>query len=174
MNSDINGLIGERISRPNAKKFVAGRGRYTDDLQLPRMVHAAFLRSPHPHAKIGNIDTSKAEGLEGVVFVLTGRALSEICTPWQGGAAHIASLRVHDQHPMAVDVARWQGEPVAVAVATSRPIAVFTSTWRVEIAGQLPNTLQKSFHHYVYTATHKNKSSKHYERAFGTLRVIPR
>ncbi|PPR09764.1 MAG: Caffeine dehydrogenase subunit alpha [Alphaproteobacteria bacterium MarineAlpha11_Bin1] len=123
MNSDINGLIGERISRPNAKKFVAGRGRYTDDLQLPRMVHAAFLRSPHPHAKIGNIDTSKAEGLEGVVFVLTGRALSEICTPWQGGAAHIASLRVHDQHPMAVDVARWQGEPVAVAVATSRPIA---------------------------------------------------
>lgn len=87
------------------------------------MVHAAFLRSPHPHAKIGKIDTGRARQLDGVVHVMTGRQLSQICAPWQGGAAHIPSLRVHDQYPMAVDTVRWQGEPVAVAVATSRAIA---------------------------------------------------
>ena len=123
MTSEQEGLIGKRISRPNARRLVVGRGRYSDDLQLPRMVHAAFLRSPHPHAKIVSIDTSRAKALDGVVHVMTGRELSRICTPWQGGAAHIPSLRVHDQHPMAVDTARWQGEPVAVAVATNRAVA---------------------------------------------------
>ncbi|NBP71999.1 MAG: xanthine dehydrogenase family protein molybdopterin-binding subunit [Alphaproteobacteria bacterium] len=123
MTTDNEGLIGKRVSRPNAKRLVAGRGRYADDLQLPRMVHAAFLRSPHPHARIVSIDTDAAKRLHGVVYVMTGRELAEICTPWQGGAAHIPSLRGHDQYPMAVDVARWQGEPVAVAVATSRAVA---------------------------------------------------
>ncbi|MGB0629156.1 MAG: xanthine dehydrogenase family protein molybdopterin-binding subunit [Alphaproteobacteria bacterium] len=123
MTSDNDGLIGKRVSRPNARRLVAGRGRYADDLQLPRMVHAAFLRSPHPHARIKAIDTAQAERLDGVVHVMTGQDLAVICSPWQGGAAHIPSLRVHDQHPMAVDTVRWQGEPVAVAVATSRAIA---------------------------------------------------
>jgi len=123
VTTDNEGLIGKRVSRPNAKRLVAGRGRYADDLQLPRMVHAAFLRSPHPHARIVSIDTDTAKRLDGVVHVMTGRELAEICTPWQGGAAHIPSLRGHDQYPMAVDVARWQGEPVAVAVATSRAVA---------------------------------------------------
>lgn len=123
MSSESHGLIGKRISRPNARRLAAGRGRYADDLQLPRMVHAAFLRSPHPHATIKDIDTASAKRLDGVVHVMTGREFAEICTPWQGGAAHIPSLRAHDQYPMAVDTARWQGEPVAVVVATSRAIA---------------------------------------------------
>ena len=62
------------------------------------MVHAAFLRSPHPHANIVSIGV-RAKALDGVVHVMTGRELSKICTPWQGGATHIPSLRVHDQHP---------------------------------------------------------------------------
>ena len=123
MDTSSDGLIGKRVSRPNARRLATGRGRYADDMQLPRMLHAAFLRSPYPHAKIGAIDTDAAKSLAGVVHVMTGAELAEICTPWTGGAAHIPSLRVHDQYPMAVDVARWQGEPVALVVAASRAIA---------------------------------------------------
>ena len=55
-------------------------------------------------------------------FVMTGRELSKICTPWQGGATHIRPGCMTG-NPMAVDTARWQGEPVAVAVATNRAVA---------------------------------------------------
>ena len=47
-----NSYIGRSVSRPNAKRLLAGRGRYVTDLQLPRMLHAAFFRSPHAHARI--------------------------------------------------------------------------------------------------------------------------
>ena len=117
------GLIGRRVSRPNARRLVAGRGRYSDDIQLPRMVHVAFSRSPHPHARIESIDKSAATGAEGVVAVLTGAELARLCTPWTGGAAHIPSLRSPEQHAMAVDIVRWQGEPVVAVVATSRALA---------------------------------------------------
>lgn len=123
MTAGNNGLIGKRVSRPNAKRLVAGRGRYADDVQLPRMVHAAFARSPHPHARIRSIDKTAAQACDGVLHVLTGAEFAEICMPWSGGAAHIPSLRAPDQYPMAVDVARWQGEPVAAVVATSRALA---------------------------------------------------
>ena len=123
MVSEGNGLIGSPVSRPNAKRLVVGRGCYTDDMRLPRMLHAAFLRSPHPHAQIVSIDTAAASALDGVLYVMTGRELAKICTPWQGGAAHIPSLRTHDQHAMAVDITRWQGEPVAAVAAVTRSIA---------------------------------------------------
>ena len=100
------GLIGRRVSRPNARRLVAGRGRYSDDIQLPRMVHVAFSRSPHPHARIESIDKSAATRAEGVVAVLTGAELARLCTPWTGGAAHIPSLRSPEQHAMAVDIVR--------------------------------------------------------------------
>ncbi|MDE0796364.1 MAG: xanthine dehydrogenase family protein molybdopterin-binding subunit [Alphaproteobacteria bacterium] len=118
-----NGLIGKRVSRPNAKRLVAGRGRYSDDIQLPRMVHVAFARSPHPHARIVSIDKTAAIKAEGVVAILTGAELAILCTPWTGGAAHIPSLRSPEQHAMAIDIVRWQGEPVAAVVAMSRALA---------------------------------------------------
>ena len=123
MDSDDTGLIGRRLSRPNAKRLVAGRGRYSDDIQLPRMVHVAFSRSPHPHARILSIDKTAATEAGGIVAVLTGVELARLCTPWTGGAAHIPSLRSPEQHAMAIDIVRWQGEPVVAVVATSRALA---------------------------------------------------
>lgn len=123
MGGNDEGLIGKGVSRPNAKRLVAGRGRYADDIQLPRMVHVAFVRSPHPHAHIQSIDTAAARASDGVVAVMTGAELARICRPWSGGAAHIPSLRSPEQHAMAVDVVKWQGEPVAAVVATSRALA---------------------------------------------------
>jgi|MEHZ01.6.fsa_nt_MEHZ011663234.1_3 carbon-monoxide dehydrogenase large subunit len=123
MDGNDEGLIGKRVSRPNAKRLVAGRGRYADDIQLPRMVHVAFARSPHPHARIESIDPTAARASDGVVMVMTGAELAGMCQPWTGGAAHLPSLRSPEQHAIAVDVARWQGEPVAAVVATSRALA---------------------------------------------------
>ena len=47
-----NSYIGKSVPRPNARKLVEGRGQYVDDIVLPRMVHVAFVRSPHAHARI--------------------------------------------------------------------------------------------------------------------------
>ncbi len=55
-----NSYVGRSVSRLGARRAVAGRGTYTDDISLPRMVHAAFVRSPYAHAKIVHIDTSAA------------------------------------------------------------------------------------------------------------------
>jgi aerobic carbon-monoxide dehydrogenase large subunit len=59
---------------------VAGRGRYTDDVSLPRMLHAAFLRSPFAHARILAIDTAGARVQPGVALVTTGAELATLCT----------------------------------------------------------------------------------------------
>ena len=55
-----NSYVGRTLSRVGARRAVAGRGTYTDDMSLPRMLHAAFLRSPHAHARIARIETSAA------------------------------------------------------------------------------------------------------------------
>ena len=80
-----NSYVGRALSRPGARRAVAGRGKYTDDILLPRTVHAAFVRSPYPHARIGAIETAAAERQPGVVLVMTGARLAELCTgPWIG------------------------------------------------------------------------------------------
>ena len=115
-----DGLIGKSLRRPNARRLVWGRGRYTDDLQFPRMAHVAFVRSPHAHARILGIESAAAAERPGVVRIVTGGDMAEICRPWSGTAAHLPALKSPPQYPLAVDVARWQGEPVAAVVAESR------------------------------------------------------
>lgn len=120
---DSDGPVGRPAWRREAQRLVAGRGRYVDDLQLPRMVHAAFLRSPHPHARICAVRTTEAAAAPGVVLVATGAELARVCAPWSGGAAHLPALRAPEQHALGVEVARWQGEPVAAVVAETRAAA---------------------------------------------------
>ncbi len=108
------------MPRPNARRLLAGRGTFVDDLRLPRMVHAAFLRSPHAHARIRSIDISRAAAAPGVVRVVTGQEMAQRVTPWVGVLAHLKGLKSAPQYPLAVERATWQGEPVAVVVARSR------------------------------------------------------
>jgi carbon-monoxide dehydrogenase large subunit len=60
-------MVGARVARKEDKRFITGRGRYTDDMTVPNMCYAAFVRSPHAHAKIGTIDSSAAAGMPGVI-----------------------------------------------------------------------------------------------------------
>lgn len=107
-----NSYIGKTVPRPNAAKLVQGRGRYVDDIQLPRMVHVAYVRSPFAHAKITGIDAEEAKGVKGVLRVFTGADLAEVCTPWVAVLAHLKGLKSPPEHPLAIDRACWVGEPV--------------------------------------------------------------
>lgn len=115
-----NSYIGRSVPRPNARRLVAGRGSYVDDLRLPRMAHVAFLRSPHAHARIGAIEAEAAKRAPGVIRVVTGAELAQHCTPWIGVLHHLKGLKSAPQHALAVDRACWQGEPCVAVVARSR------------------------------------------------------
>jgi carbon-monoxide dehydrogenase large subunit len=115
-----NSYIGRSVPRPNVRRLAQGRGTYVDDISLPRMTHAAFVRSPHAHARIDSIDTAKAKAAPGVVAVVTGAELAEHHTPWVGVLSHLEGLKSAPQYAMPVDCARWQGEAVVAVVAETR------------------------------------------------------
>ena len=114
--------IGKSIPRSDASRLLRGKGHYVDDIQLPRMVHAVFLRAPHAHAKIISIDIKEAEKAKGVIAIYTGNDIAKHVEPYVGVLSHLPGLRSPAQYPLAVDVARWQGEPVAVVVCSSRAL----------------------------------------------------
>ncbi|HWP38589.1 MAG TPA: molybdopterin cofactor-binding domain-containing protein [Gemmatimonadales bacterium] len=107
-------VVGRAHRRVDAAAKVTGATRFADDLVLPRMLYARLLRSPHPHARIVRVDTSRAAALRGVKAVLTGRDLP---TPF--GILPVSQ----DEHALAVDKVRYVGDPVAAVAATSEDIA---------------------------------------------------
>lgn len=113
-------FIGQRLARKEDRRLVIGKGRFTDDIQVPGMLHAAFVRSPYAHARIKSIDTTAALQLPGVVAVVTGRELVEFTAPFvcqQEGAASM------EMDALPVDKARFAGDPVACVVAVDRYVA---------------------------------------------------
>src|SRR6202171_5186627 len=84
------------------------------------MVHAAFVRSPHAHARIKNIATAEAKKAPGAVAVVTGAELAKVITPWVGVLTHLKGIKSAPQHAIAVDRACWQGEAVCAVVAKTR------------------------------------------------------
>ena len=118
-----NSYIGKSVPRPNAAKLVEGRGQYVDDVLLPRLLHVAFVRSPHAHAKIGNLDASAASRLPGVRRLFTGSELAQHCEPWVAVLAHLKGMKSAPQLPLPLERATWVGEAVAAVVADSRAVA---------------------------------------------------
>lgn len=118
-----NSYIGRSVPRPDAKRLVEGQGSYVDDIQLPRMTHAAFVRSPYAYADIVSIDTSDAKALKGVVAVFTADDINSQVIPYVGTLTHLQGLRSPAQMPLADKVVHWQGEPIVIVVAHSRAIA---------------------------------------------------
>ena len=76
--------VGSRVRRVEDRRLLTGRGRYVDDIFVDGMAHAAFLRSPHPHAIIRDIEPGGAESLDGVLLVLTGRDMKRLTNPFMG------------------------------------------------------------------------------------------
>ncbi|HET7672366.1 MAG TPA: xanthine dehydrogenase family protein molybdopterin-binding subunit [Burkholderiales bacterium] len=117
------GVIGRAIPRSHARRLAAGRGAYTDDLRFPRLLHAAFLRSPYAHARIARLDLSKVLEGEGVFAAYGGRDLAAVCRPWQTKLATWPQHQSPPQPPLAESEAMWQGQPVAIVLAASRALA---------------------------------------------------
>ncbi len=115
-----NSYIGRSVPRPNLARLTAGRGQYVSDVVLPRMVHVAFVRSPHAHARIKHIEAAQAKKAPGVVAVVTGAELAKVITPWVGVLTHLKGIKSAPQHAIAVERACWQGEAVCAVVARTR------------------------------------------------------
>src|ERR1700678_2161666 len=118
-----NSYIGKSVPRPNLDRLLQGRGLYVSDLELPRMTHVVFVRSPYAHAKIVAIDTSAPKKMPGVIAVVTGEELVEVITPWVGVLSHLKGLKSAPQRAIAINRVCWQGEAVAAVIATSRATA---------------------------------------------------
>ena len=115
-----NSYIGRSVPRPNLARLTQGRGQYVSDVALPRMVHVAYLRSPHAHARIKSIGAEAARQAAGVVAVVTGAELAKVITPWVGVLTHLKGIKSAPQHAIAVERACWQGEAVCAVVARTR------------------------------------------------------
>jgi CO/xanthine dehydrogenase Mo-binding subunit len=110
--------IGKGIKRREDPALLTGEATYTNDIELPAMLHAAVLRSPYAHARIASIDTSAAKKLPGVYAVLTGREAAEIIDPVPAFCAEPVVERA-----IALEKVRYAGEAVVAVAAESRYIA---------------------------------------------------
>ncbi|MBV6449678.1 MAG: Caffeine dehydrogenase subunit alpha [Anaerolineales bacterium] len=119
--------FGERIKRNEDPRLLTGQGLYVDDVDLPNMLHVAFLRSPYAHAKINRIDVSQALQRAGVVAAYTAHDLGDY---WKPGPLLVSPPPVKDivfnektQVPLAKDKVKFAGEPIVMVIAESRYIA---------------------------------------------------
>lgn len=115
--------VGASVKRPDDPRLLTGRGRFVDDVVLPRMVHVVLVRSPHPHARITRLDVDGARRAPGVAAVLTGVEVARLCRPYRGILLHYKGMKTGAMLPLAVDRVRCVGEPVAAVAAGDRAAA---------------------------------------------------
>ena len=114
--------IGASVLRKEDRRFITGKSRYTDDIKLQGMTHAAFVRSPHAHARIKSVGTAEAKAAPGVVAVLAGADLADdrigglICG-WLIHSKDGSPMKAGAHPAIAKDVARYVGDIVAVVIA---------------------------------------------------------
>jgi carbon-monoxide dehydrogenase large subunit len=114
-------LVGASVPRVEDPRLLRGRGHFVDDAQPPGLRHAAFVRSPHAHARVVGIDASAARALLGVDTVLTAAELDGVVGVMRGAGPE--GLHSPSFGPLATDRVRFVGDPVAIVVAESRAVA---------------------------------------------------
>ncbi|HMC39977.1 MAG TPA: xanthine dehydrogenase family protein molybdopterin-binding subunit [Acidimicrobiales bacterium] len=115
---------GASVKRSEDPRILTGSGLYIDDVRLPGMLHAAFVRSPFAHARITRVDAGEARQAPGVVLVMTGAELEETIVPGPGLAGMFAGgAPVAAFSQLATDKVRLVGDPVVLVVAESRYLA---------------------------------------------------
>ncbi len=120
--------IGASVRRREDKRFLTGSGRYTDDIVQPNQAYAAFVRSPHAHARVKGLDTSAAEAIDGVIAVLnghqlTGDGIGNIITGWAITSKDGTPMKIGAWSALATDKVRYVGDAIAVVVAETDAIA---------------------------------------------------
>jgi carbon-monoxide dehydrogenase large subunit len=120
--SIVGRYVGSSVTRVEDDRLLVGNGRYIADIDLPGLLHAAFLRSSEPHAVITSIDAGAARRLPGVRAVITGEEMQRITNPMLN-VGMLDGLYAPLYWPLAVDRVRMVGDPVAIVVAESRYVA---------------------------------------------------
>jgi carbon-monoxide dehydrogenase large subunit len=120
-----NDGIGDRVLRKEDKRFITGRGRYTDDINMSGVQHAVFVRSPHAHARIKSIDVAEAKAAPGVADVLTGGDLAadkvgNIICGWMIHSKDGSPMKAGVHPALAKDTVRYVGDAVAIVIAATR------------------------------------------------------
>src|SRR6476661_1858790 len=118
-----NKWIGQRTIRPDGVDKVTGRAAYAADTNMPGMIWGKVLRSPHAHARIKKIDTSKAEAMPGVKAVITSKDIVDFPIDKGPVMLGIQDMRWMCRNVMARDKALFHGHPVAAVAADSQAIA---------------------------------------------------
>lgn len=119
--------FGKPITRNEDPRLLTGRALFVDDVDIPGMCHAAFVRSQHAHGRIVSIDTSQAREMPGVIAIFTAADLGDY---WKPGPLLVSPPPIErlvfnqrTQVPLAKDKVRHVGEPIALVIAESRYIA---------------------------------------------------
>jgi carbon-monoxide dehydrogenase large subunit len=117
--------IGARVPRKEDKRFLTGKGKYTDDMKLAGMTAAQFVRSPHAHANIKGIDTKAALAMPGVVAVLTGAELvadkvGNLICGWMIHSKDGTPMKMGQWRAMEPERVRYVGQAVAVVIADTK------------------------------------------------------
>ncbi len=121
-------VFGKRIARLEDSRLLTGQAQFIDDIEIPGMLHAAFLRSDYAHARIKSIDISAAMQRPGVVAVYTAKDFGDF---WKPGPLQVpppsaipgAVFNSRTLVPIAKDKVRFSGEPLALIIAENRYIA---------------------------------------------------
>jgi len=108
------------VKRIEDGPLLRGRGRFVDDRRPPRLLHLAFVRSPHAAARLLAVDAAAARSARGVAGVLTGAEAASLVEPWRGMLGHYPGMKSGAQLPLVTDRARFAGEPVVAVAASSR------------------------------------------------------
>jgi len=114
------GFVGRALRRTEDARFLTGRGRFVDDVTAPDTLHLAVLRSPHAHARIRGIDLAAARAMPGVADAFAFADIAPYAKPIPVRLAPLPGVERFQQRPLAEDVVRYAGEPVAVVVAIDR------------------------------------------------------
>ncbi|KAB0682580.1 xanthine dehydrogenase family protein molybdopterin-binding subunit [Aureimonas leprariae] len=139
--------IGASVLRKEDRRFITGRGRYTDDMVVPGMKYAAFVRSPHAHATLSGIDAEAAKAMPGVIAVLTGPELQadgigNLICGWAVTSKDGSPMNMGAWPALAVGTVRHVGQAVAVVVAETRSQARDAAE-AVEVSyAELPSVVQ--------------------------------
>ena len=158
-------VIGKDHRKVDGLAKATGEALYTDDLVLPGMLHARTLRSPHAHARILSIDTSRAEALEGVHAVITGADLPTRygVIPW-----------TPDETALAVDRVRFVGDEVAAVAAVDEDTAI-AALELIDVEYELlhafldPQDALEREEPRIHETKERGNVSKHVELTFGDV-----
>lgn len=162
-------IIGRRLRKHEGSSKATGAEIYTDDIILPRMLHAKILRSPHAHARIKSIDTSAADTMPGVLATLTGASMPARygIIPW-----------TQDEQALAVDKARYVGDGVAAVAAIDEDTAnealkkIVVEYEVLEPLLDPEESLRRRdliIHDYDPKASKKGNITKHVDLSFGDV-----